>query len=124
MPTIPHLAFPLRATLAAGLAAVEQDTYDDVRQCVHAIALTPIGARPLAPDVGLEDPTFSMGVEPAELEADFAELEDRAVVTVTVEAVDSSGEQRVSLDVALADDQPDSDDLADDAPDDEGGSTT
>lgn len=108
MTEIPHLAFPLRLA-ADGLAVVEQDELDDVRQCVHVLLRTPLGARPLAPDVGVEDPTFSTGIDPEALTAQIEEQEDRARVTITASGPDETGEQNVTIAVAVAgagDDEP------------------
>lgn len=99
MAEIPHIAWPLRFA-GDRLAVVEQDTLADVRQCVHLLVHTPIGARPLAPEIGLEDPTFA-GVDPEVLEADLEEWEDRAAVTVAA-TLSPDGRQGVRIDVALA----------------------
>lgn len=105
---IPHIAFPLRQAPAAdggGLVEVEQDTIDDVRQCVHVLLRTPLGVRPLAPQVGVEDPTFTR-VDGDVLAATLEDQEDRAAVTVTASPVDATGEQQIEVLVALAD-EPD-----------------
>lgn len=100
--TVPHLAFPLRQAADGGLAVVEQDTIDDVRQCVHVLLRTPIGARPLAPAVGVDDPTFSSGVDGDELAARLEDQEPRATVSVSASVVDDTGGQEIEIDVALA----------------------
>lgn len=103
-PEVPHLKWPLE--LAGGmLLAVEQDTIDDVEQCVHVLRTTPLGSRPLAPEVGATDPTF-VGADAADLEARLTDPEfgePRADVTVTVEG--DGPEQTVSVQVALAETQ-------------------
>lgn len=102
-PEVPHLRWPLQ--LAGGmLLAVEQDTIDDVEQCVHVLLSTPVGSRPLAPDIGAADPTF-VGVDPADLESRLTDPdlgEPRADVTVSVT---DGPEQVVSVQVALAETQ-------------------
>lgn len=104
MTDIPHLAYPLRLAPDGTFAVVEQDGIDDVRQCVHVLLRTPLGARPLAPQIGVEDPTFTSGVDPDELQQTLEEQEDRATVTVTTTPVDPTGEQQITVEVALADD--------------------
>ena len=100
---IPHLRWPLR--IADGqLQLVEQDTLEDVRQCVHLLLRTPLGARPLAPEVGIEDPTFTAGVDADVLAGRLEEMEDRARITVDTTGVDEHGRQRVRVYVALAED--------------------
>lgn len=103
MPDVPHLGFPLRLGADGDLACVEQDSYEDVRSCVHVLLRTPRGVRPLAPQVGVEDPTFH-GVDADELAAELEAQEDRARVVVTAASVDASGEQQVTVEVGLADD--------------------
>jgi phage baseplate assembly protein W len=100
-PEIPHLAFPLRLD-GGSFAVVEQDTVEDVRQCVHVLLRTPLGIRPLAPEVGVDDPTFTEGVDGDALAAQLEEQEPRAVVTVTTSPIDERGEQVLEVRVALA----------------------
>lgn len=109
MAEVPHLAFPLRIT-SGTFAAVEQDTIEDVRQCVHVLLSTPIGARPLAPEIGVEDPTFTEGIDPELMQAMLEEQEDRAAITVAVALVSGTGEQHITVDVQLAEDPADTPD--------------
>ena len=103
---VPHLAWPLRLD-GPRLATVEQDTIEDVRQAVHAVAVTPRGARPLAPDVGVDDPTFTLGVVPEDLEADLEVAHELlgagAVVRVQADPPDAGGNQQVNVYVDLED---------------------
>lgn len=108
-PEIPHLAFPLRLTDSGSFAVVEQDTIDDVRQCVHVLLRTPLGVRPLAPEIGVEDPTFETGIDGDVLAATLEEQEPRASVTVVAAPVDPSGEQQLEVRVALAGELDDED---------------
>lgn len=102
MPALPHPAFPLRQAANGEIMEVEQDTIEDVRQCVHVLLRTPVGTRPLAPEVGVEDPTFSSSVDPAELQAALQDDEPRADITVTAAPVDATGRQDITIEVALA----------------------
>jgi phage baseplate assembly protein W len=100
-PEIPHLAFPLR--LEGGtFGVVEQDTIEDVRQSIFVLLHTPLGIRPLAPGIGVEDPTFEAGVDEHALSAVLEEQEPRAAVTVTSAPVDGTGELVLEVNVALA----------------------
>lgn len=93
--------FPL--TLDAGrLATHEQDTLADVTQCVHVLTRTRRGSRPLAPNVGFDDPTFS-DVEADEIVGPLAGLEPRADVTVTVAIAPDGRSATRSIRVALKD---------------------
>lgn len=100
----PHLAWPLRRAADGSLAAVEQDTIDDVRRCVRVLLRTPLGARPLSPATGVPDPTFSAGLDAAELEQTLTseDNEPRSDVRVTTAPVNASGRQKPQIRVGLA----------------------
>jgi hypothetical protein len=100
LPEVPHLRWPLRLTPAGHLAQVEQDTLEDVRQCVAILVATPVGARPLAPEDGVEDPTFGPGWSPVALRRAIEAQEDRAAVDVQVTPL-PLGEERVQVTVDL-----------------------
>lgn len=60
----PHFSFPFRFELIPGTgdraaAVVEQQSADEVADCVLRIAHTPRGFREELPDFGITDPTFS-----------------------------------------------------------------
>lgn len=57
MADIPHFNFPFRFS-GAHVAVVEQDSMDDVANCVEIIFMTPIGWRPEAPTFGVPDFAF------------------------------------------------------------------
>ncbi len=111
---IAHLAWPFRLTMGADLPGqvahaplqlVEQDTIEDVRQSVRLLLRTPPGARPLAPEVGIDEPTFTAGIDADVLAARLEELEPRAQVSVIAPPVDAAGAQVVQVQVALADEE-------------------
>lgn len=58
----PQIAFPLRLN-ATGTDAVvnEQDSDDDVMDCVEVLVSTERGERVDLPDYGIDDPTFTQG---------------------------------------------------------------
>lgn len=94
----PHLAFPL--DLSAGSAAVtEQDSLDEIVDCVEVILLTPRGTRDDQPDFGLADPTFRMnGVDLSEIEGTVSQWEPRADVEAIRQAI-QDGEDRIQVNV-------------------------
>jgi len=56
---VPHFSLPFR--FASPQAAVtEQDSLDEIADCVFAILLCPAGFRVELPAFGLPDPTFAM----------------------------------------------------------------
>jgi len=81
---IPHLAWPLRLGANGAFTLVEQDTHEDVKQCVRVLFNTPLGDRHLAPRTGLADPTFSSGLDPVLTEQVLTndDNEPRARVTI------------------------------------------
>lgn len=86
------------AVAGGRLATVEQDTLDELRMNVRVLLHTPAGARPIAPQVGVEDPTFT-DLDGPGLAADLMRWEPRAQVTVTVTGGSWEGERRVGVDV-------------------------
>lgn len=81
-PSVPHLAVPFR--IVAGRAAVvEQDTDQEIAQCVGVVLRCPRGFRIERPEFGLDDPTFRMGgADAAEIAEVVAEWEPRAQALV------------------------------------------
>lgn len=53
----PHFNFPF-AIRGSSVAVVEQDTLDDIYNCITVIILTHVGWRPEAPKFGVPDFTF------------------------------------------------------------------
>lgn len=98
---VPHFDFPLRLESDGTIAVVEQDTLEEVQAAVYMLALTHRGSRPLAPEMGVDDPLFGPGVDADELAADLEDQEPRAAVTVTV-TDDGPGDETVTVEVALA----------------------
>jgi phage baseplate assembly protein W len=54
---IPHFDMPFRLS-PDHPAEVEQDSIEDVTNCVECIVRTTLGSRPELPDFGIEDLTF------------------------------------------------------------------
>jgi phage baseplate assembly protein W len=77
--SIPHLALPFR--IENGRAAtVEQDTDEEVLQCVQVIVSTMQGQRVELPDFGIPDPAFTVDVDEAAILAELNEWEPRALI--------------------------------------------
>lgn len=77
---IPHFALPFR--IVAGQAVVnEQNSPEEIRDCVAAIVSYTVGSRPERPNFGVEDETFEEGgADPAVYLAAVARFEPRADV--------------------------------------------
>ncbi|MEH3055488.1 MAG: hypothetical protein PGN13_16040 [Patulibacter minatonensis] len=76
-----RLAWPLRLADDGRLATVEQDSPEDVQQCVAAILRHRIGDRFDAPGLGVPDPTFAEHVDIAGMVPVVSRHEPRAPVT-------------------------------------------
>lgn len=76
-----HLTFPLRLARDGSLAAVEQDSDEEIGSAVFGILAQRQGYRTDRPEVGLtSDPTFEQGgADLDEIRADLAEQEPRSV---------------------------------------------
>ena len=59
---IPHLRIPFRITSSGAADVVEQDSIDDVAQCVEVLLRTRPGDRPEVPEYGIDEPLFGEGV--------------------------------------------------------------
>lgn len=80
--SVPHFSLPLR--YVNGSAQVnEQDSIDDIVDCVYAVCVTNPGDRDEMPDFGLLDPTFDQ--EPLAFDAAVTQItqwEQRASVAI------------------------------------------
>lgn len=81
--SVPHLAVPFAFAGDGTVATVEQDSAEEITQCVRVLLGTVTGSRVVVPTYGVPDPTFT-GVDPQEVTDAVTEWEPRAAVTVTV----------------------------------------
>lgn len=102
---VPVFDYPLRMEADGTLAVVEQGSLEDVRASIHMLIRTQRGSRPLAPDIGVDDPTFGPGVDGDELAADLEAQEPLAALTVTVTVEDGEEDVRVEVHLALEDEE-------------------
>lgn len=77
---VPHLAFPFRFGADGAARVLEQDTQEEVEQCVKVLVLTQRGERLEVPDFGIEEPAFQTGVDLEAIRAAAEEWDDRAQV--------------------------------------------
>src|SRR5438105_3132804 len=79
MANVPHFDLPFRWASNGHAAEAEQDSLEDVTNCVQAILSTTIGQRMEAPGLGVVDPTFQkQPINLAEIADALAEQEARA----------------------------------------------
>lgn len=83
MAIIPHFAVPLRLDGSGRFAAVEQDSGDEIAQCVAVVMATPAGSRLEVPDFGIPRYEFHTP-NAAEIVAAVAEWEPRADLELDV----------------------------------------
>jgi hypothetical protein len=89
---IPHFDLPFRFGAAGGHAAVvEQNTIQDVRNCVEACIRTEVGSRLYVPIFGISDPVFTnQPVDTVKMEEEVILNEPRAQLTFlsTIDEID------------------------------------
>lgn len=83
MAQIPHFALPLRLDGIGRLATIEQDSADEIAQCVAVILATPEGSRVEVPDFGIPRLEFNLP-DTADIIAAVQEWEPRADLSLDV----------------------------------------
>ena len=82
MTDVPHFDLPFRFSNPQA-AVVEQDSVEEIAECVLAVLLCPLGFRVELPDYGLADPAFSSPLVDVELiRAQVLEWEPRASILI------------------------------------------
>lgn len=96
----PHFSFPFRRDVHGRTCVVEQDSDDEVLDCVLVLLSTEEGSRQEVPDYGLPDQTFRQGgVDLALVSNVLQRWEPRAehVVTREQELIDMVDRVRISV---------------------------
>jgi phage baseplate assembly protein W len=87
MTDVPHFSLPFRfgfvGTNLRQAAVNEQDSIDEIADCVQAILLCPLGFRLEVPSFGIPDPTFRSGVDIDEMRTIIRTWEPRASVLMS-----------------------------------------
>lgn len=79
----PHFRMPFEFGADGHAVCVEQDSPEDVEQCVYAVVLTTKGQRIELPDYGVPDQVFSEdGPDTEEYARAIEEWEDRAALVI------------------------------------------
>ncbi len=82
MADVPHFSLPFRFVNPSA-AVTEQDSLDEISDCVYAILVCPVGFRVELPLFGLPDPAFAMPAPDADQIAQAIETwEERASVVL------------------------------------------
>lgn len=82
---IPHFSLPFRLGANGAFVVNEQDSVDELADCVAIVIATPVGSRLEAPDYGTARYEFG-DPAPDAIVAAVAEWEPRADITVDVAA--------------------------------------
>lgn len=99
-PNVPHLAVPFQVINGQWIT-VEQDTDDEVAQCVRNICAFERGFRIEDPDFGINDPTFTtMPIDTEDISSALDTYEDRAQVEI-FQTFGPDGSVEVRLEVTL-----------------------
>jgi phage baseplate assembly protein W len=100
MADIPHLAVPLRVT-GGRWVVVEQDTEEEVAQCVRNVCAFERGYRVEDPDFGINDPAFTtMPIDTGDIAQALEDYEERAEVAIFQE-ITPDGQVAVRLEVSV-----------------------
>lgn len=83
MTDIPHLSFPFQWSNNGHARELEQDTDDQIMNCVDLICSVNIGSLVDQTDFGITDPTFTISPDPVLLQHQIEQWEPRAKVGVT-----------------------------------------
>lgn len=87
-PRVPKLKVPFEIE-GSRAAVVEQDSTDEIRQCVAAILRTPLGSRLDEPEFGMPELTFREGLaNRSDIEIALASWEPRAQYILREEDID------------------------------------
>lgn len=83
---VPHLKLPLKVGARGALETLEQDTVEEVAQCVEVLLSTERGERIELPSYGIEDPAFTVTIPLNEVQSQIEDWEPRAAVILNDEA--------------------------------------
>jgi phage baseplate assembly protein W len=89
---VPHFAIPFRVDAGGSVAVVDQDSEEEIAQCVRVLMSTTVGQRVELPDYGIPNPVFStMSTnDDADMAAAVGKWEPRATALVHSTVIDES----------------------------------
>ena len=83
LPLVPHFDLPFRFDATGHAAVVDQDTLEDVSNCVQAVLRTTVGQRQEMPTFGITDPTLqTQPILQGDIIAAVLDQEPRAVLVI------------------------------------------
>lgn len=102
----PHFDYPFRFGYTGHAVETEQNSIEDIQNCVTSILLTNKGDRVELPDFGIDSPIF--GVQPLQLDEIYSHITDqepRSLVLLST-ATDPVDSLKAIITVALQNDEP------------------
>lgn len=81
--SVSHIAFPFRWGNNGHAVELEQDTDDEIVNCVDLITSVTIGGLQDQVDFGVTDPTFTISPNPIALKHEIETWEPRAKISIT-----------------------------------------
>ena len=96
---IPHLALPFDFGSDGTANVIQQDSLDEVTQCVVVLLSTNVGSRTEMPTYGIADPAFTTVINTAAISQAIATWEPRAQVQVSA---GSGPTAPVTVDISVA----------------------
>lgn len=90
MASVPQLKFPF-SVVGGKVAMVEQDSIEDIKQCVLACLSTPRGSRPEDPEYGIRAGLFSKQTSNLDVTAILAAVEEAEPRARLLERVELEG---------------------------------
>ena len=96
IPVVPHLSVPVALANDGSLTTTQQDSAEEITQCVSMLLGTLPGTRLVVPDYGMPDPTFTR-TDPTGLSALVGRWEPRATVQVTTDVTGRTRTVRVAV---------------------------
>jgi phage baseplate assembly protein W len=89
---VPHFAIPFRVDASGSAAVLDQDTFEEIAQCVGVLFSTTRGERIELPEYGIPDQVFLPEnlVDTSELAAAIGKWEPRATALVHSTAIDET----------------------------------
>jgi phage baseplate assembly protein W len=102
---VPHFAHPFRVDTSGSVAVRDQDSDEEIAQCVQVLLSTTVGERLEVPTYGIPNPVFreQSPVDDANMAAAVRKWESRATALVHSTVIDDSL-RRVLVELELSQD--------------------
>lgn len=99
--TVPKLSWPIRLTRSGRYAVVEQDSIEEIEQCVAIIATLEKGEIEDLPELGLRPRVLTENTDAqiADMATEIRAIEPRADVDVVIRAATTATDRNIDLTV-------------------------